>query len=630
MLCIIEAMKLMNEIDSEYDGEIVKCYVENGQPVQYGERLFAIRGEVAMFKKILIANRGEIALRVICACRELGIKTVAVYSEADENSLHVRFADEDVCIGPPRERRQLPERPRHHQRRGDHRRRRDPPGYGFLSESAYLAEVCEACHIKFIGPIPQVIRLMGDKARARRVMKKAGVPILPGSDGPVDSEEKATQDRARRSAIRSSSRPRPAAAAAACASSAPADELGNARSRPRSARRRRPSASATSTSRSTSSPPRHIEFQVLGDQHGSVVHLGERECSIQRRHQKLIEESPSVALTDKMRRRMGGIVVDAAKRRAVHQRRHLRVPDGSGRAVLLHGSEHAAAGRAPGHRDGDRRRHRQGADPHRGGRAAVGSSRARSRSPAMRSSAASTPRIPDTFVPSPGVIHVFSVPGGPGVRVETCAHSECTISPYYDSLIAKIIVHGRDRQEAIARMRRTLEMTVIEGIKTTIPAAPAHPRRARISSPASLSTVVHGALPRTTDATSAELNGSPRPSDSCSLPRLTPIVRCRTSTACAGWTVPDSARACLDGGARLLQVRAKRVPSGALLALVRRDRGRRRSFGAIVIVNDRADVARMAGAAGVHVGQDDLTPAAVRADLGPTAIVGLSTHTPSR
>ncbi len=191
VLCIIEAMKLMNEIDSEYDGEVVKVYVENGQAVQYGERLFAIRAEVAMFKKILIANRGEIALRVIRACRELGIKTVAVYSEADEHALHVRFADEDVCIGPPRSADSYLNVPAIISAAEITGADAIHPGYGFLSESAYFAEVCEACHIRFIGPDPNVIRLMGDKARARRAMKKAGVPILPGSDGPVESEEQA-------------------------------------------------------------------------------------------------------------------------------------------------------------------------------------------------------------------------------------------------------------------------------------------------------------------------------------------------------------------------------------------------------------------------------------------------------
>ena len=192
VLCIIEAMKLMNEITSEYEGELVKAYVENGQAVQYGERLFAIKGDkVTMFKKVLIANRGEIALRVIVACRELGIKTVAVYSEADENSLHVRFADEDVCIGPPRSADSYLNVPAIISAAEITGADAIHPGYGFLSESAYLAEVCEACHIRFIGPDPHVIRLLGDKARARRAMKKAGVPILPGSDGPVDGEDQA-------------------------------------------------------------------------------------------------------------------------------------------------------------------------------------------------------------------------------------------------------------------------------------------------------------------------------------------------------------------------------------------------------------------------------------------------------
>ena len=194
-LCIIEAMKLMNEIESEYEGEVVKVYVENGQPVQYGERLFAINTQVAtpltMFKKILIANRGEIALRVICACRELGIRTVAVYSEPDENCLHVRFADDAVCIGPAASRDSYLNVPAIISAAEITGADAIHPGYGFLSESPYMAEVCEACHIKFIGPSANVIRLLGDKARARRVMKKAGVPVLPGSDGPVDSEERA-------------------------------------------------------------------------------------------------------------------------------------------------------------------------------------------------------------------------------------------------------------------------------------------------------------------------------------------------------------------------------------------------------------------------------------------------------
>ena len=393
MLCIIEAMKLMNEINAECDGEIVKVYVENGQAVQYGERLFRRSNRAMMFKKILIANRGEIALRIIHACRELGIKTVAVYSEADENSLHVRFADEDVCIGPPRSADSYLNVPAIISAAEITGADAIHPGYGFLSESAYLAEVCEACHIRFIGPDPSVIKLLGDKARARKAMKKAGVPMLPGSDGPVDGRGAGAEGRQghrlpgdhqggrRRRRARHARRPQRRRAAAT-------------RSRPRSARPRRPSATATSTSRSTSRIPRHIEFQIIGDHHGNVVHLGERECSIQRRHQKLIEESPSPALTDKVAHEDGQPGRRCGQGGAVHQRRHVRVPDGRRRAVLLHGDEHAPPGRASGHRDGHRHRHRQGADPDRGGRAALVQAERRRRSPATRSSAASTPRIP--------------------------------------------------------------------------------------------------------------------------------------------------------------------------------------------------------------------------------------------
>src|SRR5260221_9536163 len=264
-----------------------------------------------MFKKILIANRGEIALRVIYACKELGIKTVAVYSEADENSLHVRFADEDVCIGPPRSAESYLSVPAiigAAEITGADAIHR---GYGFLSESAYLAEVCEACHIKFIGPSPNVIRLLGDKARARHAMKKAGVPILPGSDGPVDSEEKAlkvARDLGLPVIIK----------AVAGGGGRGMRVIRDFKELPKSLKTAQREAEAAFGVGDVYiekyvENPRHIEFQVLGDHHGAVVHLGERECSIQRRHQKLLEEGPSVAVTDKMRRKLGGTVVDAAR-----------------------------------------------------------------------------------------------------------------------------------------------------------------------------------------------------------------------------------------------------------------------------------------------------------------------------
>jgi acetyl-CoA carboxylase biotin carboxylase subunit len=419
-----------------------------------------------MFKKILIANRGEIALRVICACRELGIGTVAVYSTADEHALHVRFADEVVCIGPPRGADSYLNVPAIISAAEITGADAIHPGYGFLSESAYLAEVCEACHIKFVGPSPHVIRLMGDKARARRAMKKAGVPILPGSDGPVDSEERGLK------VGRDLGYPVIVKAAAGGGGRgmrivrAPS-ELGAAL---RTAQREAQAAFGVGDVyiEKYIEGPRHIEFQVLGDHHGHVVHLGERECSIQRRHQKLIEEAPSSVLSDRQRRKLGATVVDAA--RAVQYTNAGTfefLMDASGsfyfieantRLQVEHGVTELVTGVDIGKEPiriaaGERLAFRQGDVEFRG------------HAIECRINA----EHPDTFTPSPGTIRAFSVPGGPGVRVDTFAHAECTVPPYYDSLVAKIMAHGRDRHEAIARMRRTLELTVIEGIHTTIP-----------------------------------------------------------------------------------------------------------------------------------------------------------------
>jgi len=419
-----------------------------------------------MFKKILIANRGEVALRVIFACHELGIKTVAVFSEADENSLHVRFADEVVCIGPARSTFSYLNVPAVISAAEITGADAIHPGYGFLSESAYLAEVCEACHIKFIGPDPQVIRLMGDKARARRVMKKAGVPVLPGSDGPIESEDKALK------IAKEIGYPVIVKATAGGGGRgmrvvrAPG-ELSHA------VKTAQQEAEAAFGVRDVYiekyvESPRHVEFQVLGDSHGSVVHLGERECSIQRRHQKLIEESPSPALSEKMRRRMGSVVIDAAKQVQYTNAGTLEfLLDPQGRFYFMEANarlqvEHPVTEMVTGI---DIVKEQI--------RIAAGERLSFKQSEVTFTGHAIECRInaedPETFSPSPGVIHAFSVPGGPGVRVDTLAHSECTVSPYYDSMIAKIITHGRDRQEAIARMRRTLEMTVVDGIKTTVP-----------------------------------------------------------------------------------------------------------------------------------------------------------------
>src|SRR6059058_4766743 len=427
----------------------------------------AFQASVAnMFKKILIANRGEVALRIIFACRELGIKTVAVFSEADENSLHVRFADEDVCIGPARSADSYLNVPAVISAAEITGADAIHPGYGFLSESAYLAEVCEACHIRFIGPDPQVIRLMGDKARARRVMKKAGVPVLPGSEGPVESEDKALK------LAKDIGYPVIVKATAGGGGRgmrvvrAPA-ELSHA---VKTAQREAEAAFGLADVyiEKYVESPRHIEFQILGDHHGTVLHLGERECSIQRRHQKLVEESPSPALSDKVRKRMGAIVIDAAKAvQYTNAGTFEFLMDSDGRFYFMEANtrlqvEHPVTEFVTGV---DIVKEQI--------RIAAGERLAFKQSDITFTGHSIECRVnaedPETFVPSPGVIHAFSVPGGPGVRIETLAHNDCTISPYYDSMIAKIIVHGRDRQEAIARMRRTLEMTVIEGIKTSIP-----------------------------------------------------------------------------------------------------------------------------------------------------------------
>ena len=419
-----------------------------------------------MFKRILVANRGEIALRVIFACRELGIKTVAVYSEADEHALHVRFADEDVCIGPATSAESYLNVPRIISAAEITGADAIHPGYGFLSESAYLAEVCEACHIKFIGPDANVIRLMGDKARARRVMKKAGVPVLPGSDGPVEGEEQALK------IAKDLGYPVIIKAAAGGGGRGmrvvrTPEELSQAL---RTAQREAQAAFGVGDVylEKYVEHARHIEFQVLGDHHGAVVHLGERECSIQRRHQKLIEEAPSAALTDKVRRKMGGTVVDAA--RAVQYTNagtfeFLLDPSGSfyfieanTRLQVEHGVTELITGidivkeqiRIAA---GNRLSFKQGDITFTG------------HAIECRINA----ETPDTFTPSPGTLTAFSPPGGPGVRIDTFAHVECVVSPYYDSLVAKIMAHGRDRQEAIARMERALSMTVVEGIATTVP-----------------------------------------------------------------------------------------------------------------------------------------------------------------
>jgi len=419
-----------------------------------------------MFRKILVANRGEIALRVLSACKELDIRTVAVYSEADRHALHVRFADEAICIGPPRSSESYLNIPQVISAAevanvdGIH------PGYGFLSENANFAEVCAASHITFIGPSPELIRMMGEKDRARIEMAAAGLPIIPGSDGVVPDEAAAKK----------------VAAEIGLPLMIKAAEGGGGRGM-RVVRTKRELIPAFQTARAEAeqafgSPhvymeklierPRHIEFQVLGDRHGSVIHLGERECSLQRRHQKVLEESPSMALDAATRERIGCNVVQALRKVGYSNAGTVEfLRDDSGKLYFIEMNarvqvEHpvtemvtqvdivkAQIRVAAGERLED----------------AVGSFQPRGHAIECRINA----EDPDTFVPSPGRITAFRVPGGPGIRVDTAAYADAVIPPYYDSLIAKLVAHGRDRAEAIARMHGALDGFVVEGIKTTIP-----------------------------------------------------------------------------------------------------------------------------------------------------------------
>ncbi len=421
-----------------------------------------------MFKKILVANRGEIALRVICACKELGIRSVAIYSEADRNSLHVRFADEAICIGPPQLAQSYLNIPAVISAAEIANVDAIHPGYGLLSENANFAEVCEACHIKFIGPTPDVIRLMGEKEKARAAMKQHGVPILPGSDGVVASAEEAREWARQDRLSRHPQRPRRAAAGAACALCATKTNCPASTGR-RSRRPRPPSATAIFTWRRYVENPRHIEFQVLGDEHGNVVSLGERECSIQRRHQKLLEESPSVRMTPELRKEIGDIISKTLSQVGYHnagtieflmdQDRRLYFIEMNTRIQVEHPVTEMVTDVdlvksqimiAAGEKLADVL---QGPIVHRG------------HAIECRINA----EHPEKFTPSAGKITTFNPPGGTGVRIDTAAYAEGTIPPYYDSLIAKLVVRGKDRSEAISRMSRALGMFIVEGIYTTIP-----------------------------------------------------------------------------------------------------------------------------------------------------------------
>src|SRR5688572_571809 len=418
-----------------------------------------------MFKKILIANRGEIALRVIRACRELGIETVAVYSEADRESLHVRFADDDVCIGPAPARDSYLKIPRLIAAAEITGADAIHPGYGFLAENAEFAETCEASNIAFIGPTPEQIRVMGDKAAARKAMTGVGVPIIPGTPGPVEDSDEALGF-AREIGFPVIIKAAAGGGGKGMRVSRDADDFARsfqlARSEALSA-----FGNGDVYVEKYLSRPRHVEFQILGDRHGNVIHLGERDCSVQRRHQKLIEEAPSPIMTPELRAEMGEAAVRGAK--AIDY-----VGAGTIEMLLENGEFYFMEMNTRIQVEHPVTEMITGVDLVKEQiRVAAGEPLTVLELPPLRGHViecrvnAEDPNR--NFQPSPGKIVTFHPPGGPGVRLDTHVYAGYTVPPYYDSMIAKVICQGRDRAEALAKMRLALETFIIEGPTTTIP-----------------------------------------------------------------------------------------------------------------------------------------------------------------
>ena len=419
-----------------------------------------------MFKKVLVANRGEIALRVIRACKELGIKTVAIHSEADAASLHVRAADEHVCVGPPEAAlsyRNIPNVLSAAEVTGADAIH---PGYGFLSENAHFAEVCESIGVKFIGPTSENIALMGDKSKAREVVAKKGLPVTPGSPGELRSEQDA-QEAAKTIGF-------PVIIKASAGGGGRGMRVVN-----KPEERARAFQAAQAEAKSTFGhdgvyleryflEPRHIEVQIVADNRGHVVHLGERDCSIQRRHQKLVEETPSPAIDEGLRREIGRVAVQAVKairycnvgtvEFLLDKDRNFFFMEVNTRIQVEHPITEMVTGI-------DLVKEQI--------RIASGMPLSFKQPDIKLNGHSFECRInaedPEKFTPCPGQITKYSAPGGFGVRVDSAMEPNAVVVPYYDSLIAKLITHGRDRQEAMARMRRALDEFVIEGIKTTIP-----------------------------------------------------------------------------------------------------------------------------------------------------------------
>ncbi|MGO9480767.1 MAG: acetyl-CoA carboxylase biotin carboxylase subunit [Candidatus Kryptoniota bacterium] len=418
-----------------------------------------------MFNKILIANRGEIALRVIRSCKELGIKSVAVYSEADSESLHVRFADEAVCIGPPPSRESYLNIPRIIAAAEITNADAIHPGYGFLAENAQFSEICQSSGIKFIGPKPEMITAMGDKASAKDTMRKAGVPVVPGSDGTIEDVKKAKEI--------ADAVGYPVIIKATAGGGGKGMRLAwKVDEFERQFQMAQTEAEAAFGNRNVYvekyiEGPRHVEFQILGDQYGEVVHLGERECSIQRRHQKLIEESPSPVVDVELREKMGSAAVKGAKsvkyegagtiEFLVDKFKNFYFMEMNTRIQV----EHPVTEQVTGF-DLVKEQINIAAG------SKVSKKKLKQSGHAIECRINAEDPYKD-FRPNPGTITGFHTPGGYGVRVDSHAYVGYVIPPYYDSLIAKLITFGPNREEAIDKMSRALEEFVVEGVATTIP-----------------------------------------------------------------------------------------------------------------------------------------------------------------
>ncbi|EAP91177.1 acetyl-CoA carboxylase [Oceanicaulis sp. HTCC2633] len=418
-----------------------------------------------MFDKVLIANRGEIALRVHRACKEMGIKTVAVHSEADANAMHVKLADESVCIGPPPAGRSYLNVPAIMAAAEITGAQAIHPGYGFLSENARFAEIVEAHGLTFIGPTAETIRLMGDKITAKQAAMDAGIPVVPGSDGAITD-----MDEARKVAKAIGF---PVLIKAASGGGGRGMKVAESEDKLESALQTASSEAQAAFGDGAVyiekylGKPRHIEIQVLADQHGNVVHLGERDCSLQRRHQKVLEEAPSVALDAEARAKIGKVVTDAVKaigyRGAgtveflyengefyfIEMNTRLQVEHPVTEAItridLVREQIRVAAGHKLDFTQDDIKFEGWSIE--------------------CRINAEN----PETFTPSPGTVTEFHAPGGLGVRLDSALYTGYRIPPYYDSMIGKLIVHGRNREEALLRLKRALSEMVVSGVETTIP-----------------------------------------------------------------------------------------------------------------------------------------------------------------